>query len=376
MQPVLMPPNIIDHFYRGGDRLTAFRGVPQHSPRTPEEWLAATVHRAGEPEVGLSRLADGSLFAKLVEADPEGWTGFEHGGPGAGPADTGLLVKFLDAGQRLPVHVHPTRSFAIANLHSCYGKTEAWHILDVRGDDPAVWVGFREDVDERELAARVDAQDSEWLLGHMNKISVRPGDGILVPAGQPHATGAGIFLVEVQEPTDFSILLEWSVTTATRDESHLDLGFETALRGVSHRATGADELASLLHHLDPGTRDGGLLRALPAAADPFFRVDVAAPGGSDEAGGVKAESEAVGGEKVGGAKAGGEVAGGEVVSVPRGFAVAIVLAGQGELGWSGGGVAIKSGEVFAIPAGLGDWTVTGPARVAICRPGVGWPDLT
>jgi mannose-6-phosphate isomerase len=346
IQPVLLPPNIIDHFYRGGDRLAELRGVALPSERSPEEWLAATVHRAGEPEVGLSRLEDGTLFAKLVEADPVGWTGFPHGGPGAGPSDVGLLVKFLDAGQRLPVHVHPTRPFAAANLHSCYGKTEAWHILDVRGDDPAVWVGFRADVDPAELAARVDAQDSEWLLGHMNKIPVRPGDGVLVPAGQPHATGAGIFLVEVQEPTDFSILLEWSVTTATRDESHLDLGFETALRGVSHRAVSTDELAALRFHLDPGTHAGELQRALPVAADPFFRVDVAAP----------AEPEAV--------------------TVSRGFAVAIVLAGSGELGWSGGRASITKGQVYAVPAGLGDWTVTGATRVAICRPGVGWPDLS
>ncbi|MFG1602801.1 class I mannose-6-phosphate isomerase [Actinoplanes sp. NPDC049265] len=349
MRPVLLPPNIIDHFYRGGDRLAALRGVTLASERCPEEWLAATVHRAGEPDVGLSRLEDGTLFAKLVEADPVGWTGFPQGAPGAGPADVGLLVKFLDAGQRLPVHVHPTRPFAEAHLHSCYGKTEAWHILDVRGDDPAVWVGFRADVDPAELAARVDAQDSEWLLGHMNKISVRPGDGVLVPAGQPHATGAGIFLVEVQEPTDFSILLEWSVTTATRDESHLDLGFDTALRGVSHRAVGPDELATLRHHVDPATRDGALQRGLPPAADSFFRVDIAAPGDGPEPG--------------------------EVV-VPRGFAVAIVLGGSGELGWSGGRAAINQGQAYAVPAGLGDWTVTGAARVAICRPGVGWPELT
>ena len=156
------------------------------------------------------------------------------GAPGAGAADTGLLVKLLDAGQRLPVHVHPTREFARAHLHSCYGKSEAWYVLAVEGDDPAVWVGWRDDVDPAELAARIDAQDSAWMLERLNKITVRPGDGILVPAGEPHATGAGVFVVEVQEPTDFSILLEWSVTTATRDESHLDLGFDLALRAVDH----------------------------------------------------------------------------------------------------------------------------------------------
>jgi mannose-6-phosphate isomerase len=333
-----MPPNIVDHFYRGGARLAAFRGVPAPSERSPEEWLAATVHVAGRPGDGPSRLADGTLFADLVAADPAGWTG----AAGAGK-DTGLLVKFLDCGQRLPVHVHPTRPFAREHLHSCYGKTEAWHILDVEGDDPSVWVGLREDVEPAELAARVDAQDSAWLLDHMNKISVRPGDGVLVPAGEAHATGAGIFLVEVQEPTDFSILLEWSVTTATRDESHLGLGFGTALRAVNHRATDPARLATLRHHVGPAATGGQLVRALPAAADPYFRVDLAAP------------------------------AGGAPIDVPPGFAVAIVLAGAGSLTWTEDTQKLAQGEVYAVPAGLGDWSVAGDVRVAVCRPGTDRP---
>ena len=271
MRPVVLPPNVIDHFYLGGERLAALRGVPLPSPRRPEEWLAATVHRADEPDVGRSRLADGSLFADAVAADPVGWTGTADAP--AGPADVGLLVKLLDAGQRLPVHVHPTRPFARDHLHSCYGKTEAWYVLETHGEDPAVWVGFREDVDPALLAEKVDAQDSAWMLEHLNKINVRPGDGILVPAGQAHATGAGVFLVEVQEPTDFSILLEWSVTTATRDESHLGLGFDVVLPAVSHQALPAPEPV----HVGLEDRAADLLRGLPPEADPFFRVDVAAP---------------------------------------------------------------------------------------------------
>ena len=257
MRPLLLPPNVIDHFYLGGRLLAALRGVELPSTRRPEEWLAATVHRADDPTVGSSRLTDGRLFADVVAADHEGWTGSAAGAPGAGAADTGLLVKLLDAGQRLPVHVHPTREFARAHLHSCYGKSEAWYVIAVEGDDPAVWVGWRDDVDPTELAARIDAQDSDWMLDRLNKIIVRPGDGILVPAGEPHATGAGVFVVEVQEPTDFSILLEWSVTSATRDESHLDLGFDLALRAVDHRATTAAGLAAVRHHVDPDERSDG-----------------------------------------------------------------------------------------------------------------------
>jgi mannose-6-phosphate isomerase len=308
LRPLPLPPNVIDHFYRGGQRLAAFRGVALPSPYRPEEWLAATVHRAGEPGVGSSGTADGTPFASVVAADPVGWTGAAQ--PPAGPSDTGLLVKLLDAGQRLPVHVHPSRPFARDHLHSCYGKTEAWYVLETEGADPAVWVGFRDDVDPAELAARVDAQDSDWMLAHMNEVRVRPGDGVVVPAGQAHATGAGVFLVEVQEPTDFSILLEWSATTASRDEAHLGLGFDVAL-----------------------------------AADPYFRLDLAAPG-----------------------------AGARTVSVARGFAVAIVLA-DGELGWAGGAQEIARGQVYAVPAGIGDWTVGAGGAVVVCRPARSWPDL-
>ena len=52
MEPILMPPNIIDHFYLGGERIAELRGVDMPSPRRPEEWLAATTFRAGEPGVG------------------------------------------------------------------------------------------------------------------------------------------------------------------------------------------------------------------------------------------------------------------------------------------------------------------------------------
>jgi mannose-6-phosphate isomerase len=348
MRPVLLPPNVIDHFYVGGRLLAALRGVDLPSIRRPEEWLAATVHRADDAAVGPSRLADGGQFADLVAADRTGWTGSAVGAPGAGPADIGVLVKLLDAGQRLPVHVHPTRAFAGDHLHSCYGKTEAWYVLAVEGDDPAVWVGWSEDVDPVELAARIDAQDSDWLLGRMNKITVQPGDGIVVPAGEPHATGAGVFLVEVQEPTDFSILLEWSVTTATREESHLDLGFDIALRAVDHRATSAAALAALRQHVAPTERSPGLLRALSEAADPFFRLDVAAPDGG-------------------------------AVAVPEGFAVVLVIEGRGQLAWRAStgpdGEPVERGQVWAVPAGLGDWTVGGDVRAVVCRPSASWPDL-
>src|SRR3954469_21674986 len=130
--PQLLPRNQLSHFYRGGERLAAWRrAAGQAGPNQPEEWLASMTTMSGEAERGLSRLADGTLLRDAVEADPMAWLGeahVEHFGP-----STERLVKLLDAGQRLPVHLHPDRAFARKHLGLYHGKTEAWIILDVSG---------------------------------------------------------------------------------------------------------------------------------------------------------------------------------------------------------------------------------------------------
>ena len=334
-RPLLMAPNTIEHFYLGGSRIAALRNLQLESDHRPEEWLAATVARAGEPGIGLARTLDGELFADVVARDLRGWVGDQG-------ADTGVLVKLLDAGQRLPVHVHPDRPFARSHLSSGHGKTEAWYVLDA---DPGarVHVGWTEDVDPAELAERRDQQDSGWMLERLHEVVVRPGDGILVPAGQPHAIGAGVFVVEAQEPTDFSIVLEWSVTTSTREESHLGLGFDTAMEAVSHRALTSEQVVDLRRHVDADTRSATPLRCLPEQADPFFRLDVLAPVPSG-------------------------------ASVPAGYAVLVLLSGDGELVSESDAVPLRRGDVCAVPAAWGDWQLRGDTRAVLSRPGTEPPE--
>ena len=91
MQPQLLPPNVVPHWYAGGPALAAWRGLPPVGDRSPEEWVGATVARFGEPNLGPARLADGTLLRDAVRADPRGWLGRDDGEPG----DTGVLVKLL-----------------------------------------------------------------------------------------------------------------------------------------------------------------------------------------------------------------------------------------------------------------------------------------
>ncbi len=336
MRPVSLPPNLVDHYYAGGAKIAALRGIRTTSTHQPEEWLAATVSRAGDSHVGLASLSDGRLLRDVVAADPVTWTGSDSAP--AGPADTGLLVKLLDAGQRLPVHVHPDRAFAARHLSCPYGKTEAWYVLDSTGDG-AVYLGWTSDVDPDELARRRDAQDSDWMLQHLNRVAVRPGDGVLVPAGTAHALGEGVFVAEAQEPTDLSIVLEWAVTTSGREDSHLGLGFDTVMPAVDHRGMSPDRLASLRTFTDPRASSAAPRSALVAEADPYFRLDIWAPQGLGSP------------------------------AVPAGFTVVVVLDGDGELT---GGVAacpVRRGQVLAVPAAFGGWAAEGDVRLLVCRPG-------
>lgn len=338
MNPVKLAPNLIDHFYAGGAKIASLRGIQPTSDRQPEEWIAATVARADAWPIGLARTTDGELLRELVAANPASWVGADMP-----DGDTGVLFKLLDAGQRLPVHVHPDRRFAATHLDCPYGKTEAWFVLDASAD-AAVYLGWREAVDPDELARRREAQDGAWMLKRMHRIDVAPGDGIVVPAGTVHAIGAGVFVAEIQEPTDLSIVLEWSVTTSGREDSHLGLGFDTVMSAVSHEHLGLDRLASLRTHIEPGTRADTPLSCLAPQADPFFRLHLAAP------------------------------TGGTTVEVEAGFAAAIVQHGKGSLEWGSSSIDVRPGDALAVPASLGPWTVAGDVSLLVARAGDGWPE--
>ncbi|WP_140403492.1 class I mannose-6-phosphate isomerase [Microbacterium sp. JB110] len=336
LHPRRMAPNLIDHFYRGGDRIASLRGIEQSNPFQPEEWLAATVPRAGEGETGLASTTDGELLRDLVAADPEAWIGGDHS-LSARPSDTGVLVKLLDARQRLPVHVHPGREFALSHLDCPYGKTESWLVLDAEPGS-AFHLGWSEAVDPDELDRRRDAQDSEWMLSRMNRFEAHRGMGVLVPAGTVHAIDSGIFVAEVQEPTDFSLLLEWSITTSTREESHLDLGFDTAMGAVSTSAL--TDVDALVRSNDLDSPASGSARLLPPAADAYFRLDRAGSGAEFDAG----------------------------------FAVVLAVADTELHGARGESVSAARGDVLAVPAAFGPWRASGAeANLIVHRPGSGWP---
>ncbi|TXK17440.1 carbohydrate kinase [Homoserinibacter sp. GY 40078] len=251
-----------NRFYRGGSRIAAFRGEADAAPYEPEDWVASTTTVFGEQQTGLSRLPGGRLLRDAVREAPAQWLGVEHAFRWG--SDIRLLVKLLDAGQRLPVHAHPDDHFALQQLGHEHGKAEAWYILE----GGTVHVGLRRAVLRSELDDLVARQDADALLALLHPIVVVPGDVVWVPPGELHAIGEGVFLVEVQQPEDLSILLEWRDFAIDGAASgHLGIGFDRALAAVNLRPRTPVELRELVFSAAPSGQ------LLPPDAERYFRLE-------------------------------------------------------------------------------------------------------
>ena len=315
MKPLVLPPNQFHRFYKGGARIDALRGVPEGEDGRPEDWVGSTATSWGSATEGLSRLEDGTVLKTAIEQDPEAFLGPDHVARyGADPA---VLVKLLDAGERLPVHYHPGRAFAKEHLGLRYGKTEAWLILEA---DPgaAVHVGLKEPLDPQTARAWVEEQDATKMLAALHEVPVQAGDAVLVPAGTLHAIGGGILLLELQEPTDLSVLVEWKKFGVDSGPEHLDLGWDTALQSLDHEP------------IDPAALTTPASGLLPTEADPYFRAEKVEAGDT----------------------------------LDQSFSILLVTAGEGTLD----DLPVKKGSTVLIPYAAGETTAEGDLEAIRCLP--------
>ncbi|HTT50099.1 MAG TPA: mannose-6-phosphate isomerase [Streptosporangiaceae bacterium] len=336
----VLGPNQLRRFYQGGAEIAGFRGTGG-AQDGPEDWVASTTVAFGEQQAGLSRLPDGRMLADAIGQQPAWFLGPEH--VAAYGTDTGLLVKLLDAGQRLPVHCHPDQRYSRANLGGQHGKTEAWIVLRTSGPDTCVYLGFREEIPATVLARWVATQDVAALVGALHKVPVAPGHSVLVPAGTPHAIGPGVFLAELQEPTDLSILLEWrGFLDDAADAGSLGLGYPRALAAVDRAGWSPARLAGLHRAPAPPGAGAGITRLLPPAADPFFQAELL------QAGPLRAGVEP---------------------GVPAGYAVWVVFSGTGTLVTEHGGtLPVRRGMTVLVPYADGAARLSGDVQVIRCLP--------
>jgi mannose-6-phosphate isomerase len=171
-----------------------------------------------------------------------------------------LLIKILDAREKLSLQVHPPAE--VAQQLQGEPKTEFWYIADA---DPGaeLYVGLKRGVTRAEFQRRVD---DGTVADCFHRLKVRTGDAMFLPSGRVHAIGAGLVIFEIQQNSDTTYrVFDWNrrgldgkLRTLHVAESLASIDFndfEPALISSSYRAK--DHLKS---------------RAL--VKDPLFSVDV------------------------------------------------------------------------------------------------------
>lgn len=226
-EPMFFKKNRVYRVYKGGLGFADLTGDNSTDDNFPEEWLASCV-KAINPvyfgkKDGVSMTVDGYYFDDLLAKFPDLLIGNRK---------YDCLVKFLDSAIRLPTQVHPTKEFAKKHFGSPYGKTEAWLVLATR-PGAKIYFGFNKNVSKNELSEleTKSETDKNIMESVLSGVDAKVGDVYIINAGLIHAIGAGCTILEVQEPTDFTIQPErwcgdYHIST---EEEYIGLSKDVAL---------------------------------------------------------------------------------------------------------------------------------------------------
>jgi len=201
----------------GGTRLASFLNLPPHRGAEPlaEAWQVYANNRIINGELAGQTLA--AACQQLGPAMVGSVSAARYG------ATFPLLAKFIDAGEKLSIQVHPDDAFARAVEAGSghLGKAEAWVVLEAEPGAQVIW-GFKESLSPPEIRQKIAAGTLE---DHLNFVPVAPGEVIYNPPGTLHAIGAGILLFEIQQSSDLTYrLYDYNRRGAagTLRELHLD----------------------------------------------------------------------------------------------------------------------------------------------------------
>ena len=214
--PIFFEPNRVWRCYTGGQLIDIFMGAADPADNHfPEDWLGSTTVALNGPnqqhvDEGLSRIKNfdstgGPLFRDVLKQCPREALGRHDYSDDEG---LGGLCKFLDAEIRLPIQCHPDIPFAQKYYNSDHGKTESWFILgtrEINNQNPYILMGFKEDVDPEMFKEAVRQENIIEMERSLHRVEVSPGQKYMIPGRLPHAIGPGVFLLEVQEPTDWVV---------------------------------------------------------------------------------------------------------------------------------------------------------------------------
>lgn len=179
----------------GGDEIAAYKGINTHLRSIGESWEVSGV--PGRESVVARGALRGRTLTDLVKECPAEILGedvYRRFG-----ATFPLLVKIIDAHDKLSVQVHPDEELA-RRRHNSMGKAEMWYIIGTR-PGAKIYAGLNRDITPEEYERRVsDNTMMEVVAEHDTAV----GDVFFLPPGCIHAIGAGNLLAEIQQSSDIT----------------------------------------------------------------------------------------------------------------------------------------------------------------------------
>ena len=142
----------------GGNKLKTEYGKETELSPLAETW-ELSFHKDGK-----STLSDGTPLCDIVTEDDlgENCKGFDF---------FPVLVKFIDAQDKLSVQVHPADEYALKHENSL-GKTEMWYIVDA-DEGAGIYLGFKEDITKEQFERAID---EKTLTDYLKFIPVKKGE--------------------------------------------------------------------------------------------------------------------------------------------------------------------------------------------------------
>ena len=196
--PLLFQPIFIERIWGGRKLESLFRKKLPPSKRIGESWEIVD-----RPEA-QSVVANGELKGKTLH---ELWSQHrtEIFGDVSGAPRFPLLIKLLDAEEKLSLQVHPPEKIA-AELDG-EPKTECWYVA-VADSGAEIFVGFKRSTSRDEFKKALRAGSA---ADHLHSIRVTASDAMFLPAGRFHGIGGGNVLVEIQQNSDTTYrVFDWN----------------------------------------------------------------------------------------------------------------------------------------------------------------------
>jgi mannose-6-phosphate isomerase len=207
----------------------------------------------------VSVIANGPLAGKdlhwLVENHREELLGGARLEAGRFP----LLIKILDAREKLSLQVHPPATKAVELRGD--PKTEMWYIADA-SPGAELYVGLRRGITRADFERKI--QDGS-VADCFHRVPVKTGDAMFLPSGRVHAIGSGLVIFEIQQNSDTTYrVFDWN---------------RLGLDGKPREMHVDQSLASIDFHdfepaLVPNDAKGDVaMRRRPLVNDPLFNVE-------------------------------------------------------------------------------------------------------